>query len=278
MRYKIVGDSCTDLLPEDMKKDYMTVVPLTIDIGGYEVVDDNTFNQMDFLKRIEEFPDCPKSACPSPEAYMKSFEGANQVYVVTLSSKVSGSYNSAMLAKDLYKEEHPDVQIHVFDSESAAAGQYIMAKKIEEYCLEDMDFGDVVANVTRYRDNLTTLFVLESLEALRKNGRLTKVKALVANALNIKPLMGTDGEGTIIQLGQARGIKKALARMIDYVGEVGKDLEKKTVVISHCNNLSRAMAVEKTLKEKYYFSNTVILETKGISTLYASDGGIIISF
>ncbi len=277
MDFKIVGDSCTDLLPEDLQKEYMMIVPLTIDVGGYEIIDDETFDQKDFLRRVEAYAECPKSACPSPDSYMRSFEGAKEVYVITLSSQLSGSYNSAQLAKELYKEDYPEVNIHVFDSHSASSGQYLIAKLIEKCALEGMDFGDIVSTVTKFRDDMKTMFVLESLEALRKNGRLTKVKALVANALNIKPYM-TAEEGVILQVGQARGIKKALSKMIDYAGEVGKDFEKKTVVISHCNNLERAKSVEKSLKEKYFFKDSVILDTKGISSLYASDGGIIVCF
>ena len=277
MKFKIVGDSCTDFLPEDRAKEYMVTVPLTIDIGGFQVVDDDTFNQEDFLARVAEYDGCPRSACPSPEAYMESFEGAEEVYVVTLSSGLSGSYNSAELAKNMYLEEHPDAKIHVFDSKSASSGQLLIARLIEEYALNGMAFEEVVEQVSAFRDGLETTFVLETLEALRKNGRLTGVKALVASALNIKPYMKATG-GTIQQIGQARGIKKALDKMIEYIGEVGTNLSDKVVVIAHCNCLERAKGVEKKLMEKYGFKSSLIIDTKGISSMYASDGGVIVAF
>lgn len=277
MKFKIVGDSCTDLPREDLEKPYMESVPLTITIGEYEVVDDDTFEQSDFLKRVAQYSGCPKSACPSPEVYMKCFEDAEEIYVVVLSAKLSGSYNSAQLAKELYQQEHPKVRIHVFDSKSAAAGQYLLAKKIEEYALAGMEFEEVVERVTEFREEMSTLFVLESLDTLRKNGRLTGLKSVVASALNIKPYMHGE-DGMIAQLGQARGMKKAINCMIAHIGTVGGNLSEKTAVISHCNCFGRAKEVEQELQERYQFQKTIILPTRGISSLYANDGGIIVSF
>lgn len=277
MRFKIIGDSCTDFTQEDLKKEYMVSVPLTIDVDGFEIVDDASFNQENFLKRVAEYPGCPQSACPTPALYMESYAGAEQVYVVTLSSHLSGSYNSAELAKQMYQEEHPDVKIHVFDSKSAAAGQFLLVREIEKLALEGVAFEQIVDRISGFRDDMQTVFVLENLDTLRKNGRLTGVKALVASALNIKPLLkGTDGR--IEQAGQARGINKALDKMVDYVGTIGSSFAEKTVVISHCNCKNRAQKVEKKLLELYHFEDSVLVDTRGISSLYANDGGIIIAF
>lgn len=277
MKFKIVGDSCTDFTLEDRLKEYIVSVPLTIDVDGHEIVDDDTFDQADFLRRVAEYEGCPKSACPSPELYMESFAGAEQVFVVTLSSQLSGSYNSAELAKNMYEEEHPEVKIHVFDSKSASSGQLLLARLIEQYALQGMEFEEIVDRVSEFRDNMNTLFVLESLETLRKNGRLTGVKAIVASALNIKPYMKAT-DGNIEQVGQARGINKALDKMIDYVGTTGGEFSEKTIVVSHCNSIKRAERVEKKLMEQYHFKNSLIIDTYGISSLYANDGGVIIAF
>lgn len=277
MRFKIVGDSCTDFTGEDLEKGYNISVPLTIHVGDVEVVDDETFNQIDFLKKVEEAKECPKSACPSPEMYMQSFEGASDVYVVTLSAQLSGSYNSAQVAKELFQEEHPEVNIHVFDSCSASSGQLLIAHQIEQLALQGMEFEKIVEKTTKFRDEMQTAFVLETLEILRKNGRLSGMKAVVASALNIKPYMKAEN-GTIQQVGQARGMKKALDKMITYIGEVGQHFSEKTVIIANCNCLGRAKEVEKELMERYHFKDSLIIDTKGISSLYAADGGIIISF
>lgn len=277
MKFKIVGDSCTDFLPSDREKEYMVTVPLTIDIGGCEVVDDDSFDQSEFLEKIAEYEGCPKSACPSPESYVESFRGAEEVYVVTISSGLSGSYNSALVARNMFLEEHPEVKIHVFDSKSASSGQLLLARLIEKYALDGMSFDEIVKKVESFRDGMKTTFVLETLETLKKNGRLTGVKAAMATALNIKPYMKVE-DGIIQQEGQARGMKKALIKMIEYIGSVGVNLSDKTVIISHCNCMERARSIEKELKERYHFKDSIVIDMKGISSMYANDGGVIIAF
>lgn len=277
MKFKIIGDSCTDLTKEDLEKGYYVAVPLSIEVDGYEIVDDEGFDQKDFLKRMADYAGCPKSACPSPEMYMEAFSDAEEIYVITLSSHLSGSYNSAELARKLYQEEHPQVKIHVLDSQSASSGQYLLAHQIEEWALTGHSFEEIVKDITEVRDNMNTLFVLESLETLRKNGRLTGIKSVVAGALDIKPYMKGE-KGVIRQVGQARGMKKALAKMIDYAGKASAAFSDKQVVIAHCNCYERAKEVEAELLSRYAFRGSVILDTKGISSLYANDGGIIIAF
>lgn len=277
MKFKIVGDSCTDFTEEDRKKEYIVSVPLTISVGEDEIIDDESFDQELFLKKVAAYPQCPKSACPSPEMYMRSFEGADMVFVVTLSQHLSGSYNSAVLAKSMYEEEYPGTKVHVFDSESASSGQLLIAYKIEEYALQGASYEEIVERVETFRNEMQTMFVLESLETLRKNGRLSRVKALAAAALNIKPyMMAVDGQ--IVQAGQARGIKQAIGKMINYMGTIGKDYEDKTVMIAHCNCLERARETERKIMEQYSFKDSKIIDTRGISSLYANEGGVIVSF
>ena len=261
MSYKIIVDSCGELTKEMKESGIFESVALGIEVGGHHIVDDETFDQADFLKRVSESPECPKSSCPSPERYMESYQcDAQRVYAVTLSAELSGSYNSAVLGKNLYTEEHGEKQIYVFNSRSASIGETLIAQKIAE-CEEQGN----------------TYFVLESLETLRKNGRLSGVKALVASALNIKPVMGGSEEGTIYQIGQARGMKKALVKLVDTLVEKVEDPENKILAIAHCNCKERANDVRKMIEEKIHVRDVIILDTKGISSMYASDGGIIVS-
>lgn len=278
MEYRIIGDSCLDLLKEDRKKEYLCTVPLTIMLDEETFIDDESFNQKMFIEKVANSPNCPKSSCPTPELFMEQFDLADECYVITLSSKLSGSYNSACVAKQLYEEEHEGKKIHIFDSKSASSKQTLIYKKIEELKQKGCTFEEVVEQVETYIADTETMFVLESLEALRKNGRLSKVKALVATALNIKPLMGADSEGNIIQLGQARGVNKALQKLIDSIGEKKEDIKARRLVIAHCNCESRAKWVKEQIEKVYEFAEIMIVETAGISTLYASDGGIIVAF
>lgn len=277
MSYKIIGDSCTDLTEEQRKTGAYYLVPLTLEIGQDTFIDDDTFNQKEFLEKMSAYPEAPKSACPAPEAYMELFDGADDIYVVTLTSQLSGTYNCAELAKTLYLEEH-EKNIAIIDSKSASCGQALLAGKIKELADSGLPFEEVVEKASQYRDEMNTLFVLESLENLRKNGRLSNMKAVLANALNIKPVMGATDEGTIMQIDQGRGMKRALAKMVDIIAEKVEKPEEKVLAIAHCNNLERAETVKKQILDKIPFKEVVITSTAGVSTLYASDGGIIVAY
>lgn len=277
MSYKVIVDSCGELRQEMKESGNFETAPLTMEVGGARIVDDESFDQADFLRRVAECPDCPKSSCPSPEEYMKRYCGdAERVYVVTLSAELSGSYNSAVLGKNLYIEEYGKKEIHVFNSRSASIGETLAALKIQECEEAGMPFDAVVEAVEEYIAGQNTYFVLENLDTLRKNGRLTGIKSLVAGALNIKPVMGATPEGTIYQIGQARGTKKALVKMVERIAADTQKAEEKILAISHCNCRDRAIEVQKLLLEKMKVKSSFILDTAGISSMYANDGGIIV--
>lgn len=278
MNYKIVVDSCGELTEEMKAAGCFESVALGIDVAGEHIVDDETFDQTSFLKKVSESEECPKSSCPSPERYMESYHcEAGRVYVVTLSAELSGSYNSAVLGKNLYEEEYGEKQIYIFNSRSASVGETLVADKIAQCEAAGMDFDTVVETVEAYIEKQNTYFILESLETLRKNGRLSGVKALVATALNIKPLMGATKEGTICQIGQARGMKKGLAKLVECVAEELENPMEKVLAISHCNCRERAEHVKAMIEEKVHVKEVIILDTRGISSMYASDGGVIIA-
>ena len=278
MSYKIAIDSCGELLDEWKNDERIESIPLTLTVGGENIIDDATFDQKDFLKKVADCPECPKSACPSPERYMKAYEcEAEHIYAVTLSAELSGSYNSAILGKNLLLEEQPEKKVHVFNSKSASGGQSLIAMKIIECEAKGLSFGEVVSEVEKYIEEMSTFFVLENLETLRKNGRLSRVKALVASALKIKPVMGSTPEGTICQLDQARGMNKAIVKMVDHIGEKGINIPEKTVAITHCNCPERAKMLEEAIREKLHPAKIVVMDTAGVSSMYANDGGVIVA-
>lgn len=278
MGYKIIVDSCGEL-PKRLKEDaHFQNVPLTLQVDEHQIIDDETFDQAKFLKLVADSPNCPKSSCPSPECYMDSYKGeAKNVYAVTLSEQLSGSYNSAVLGKNLYLEENRDKNIHVFNSKSASVGETLIALKIEECEKAGMEFQDTVNLVEKYIDEMNTFFVLENLDTLRKNGRLSNIKAFVASALKIKPVMGATPEGTIFQLDQARGMNKALVKMVEYVSEKTRNSEDKILGISHCNCAERAEMVKEELESRLKLKDIFIVDTAGVSSMYANDGGIIVT-
>ncbi len=277
MRYKIIGDSCLDLTKEMRKDPCYSMIPLTLMVGERHFVDDETFDQKEFIKVVKEYPDCPKSACPSPEMFKEAYccEEEN-VFVITLSAALSGSYNSAVLAKSLYEEEYGKKNILVLDSKSASSGQLNIAMYIRELCDQGLEFDEICEKAAAYRDRMNTYFVLESLDTLKKNGRLTGLQAFFATKLNIKPVMGADN-GTIIKLDQARGIQKALQRMAEIAVKEAGTTKDKRLVIAHCNAPERAQSMKEKLCSMAEFKEVVITDTCGVSTVYASDGGVILA-
>ena len=227
MSFKVVVDSCCDLSAQMLKDPCFEKVPLSICVNGQTFTDDLDFNQAELLWAMRQSEDAPSTSCPSPQAYLDAYQGADEIYVVTLSALLSGSHNSAEQARMMMEDEHPETDIHVFNSCSAASGEVLVALKIQELASSGMPFKHVVREVEQFIYQLQTLVVLESLDNLRKNGRLTKMQAAVTGALKIKLILGATPEGEITKVGQALTIKQALGKMVD---RIAADPDRKSVV------------------------------------------------
>ena len=273
---RLIADSCADFTSEKKEWTDVRLVPLTLTVNKEDIIDDETFCQKKFLEKMKKSPDCPRSACPSPERYMKELEGADEIFVVTLSKHLSGSYQSAMLAKQMYKEQHPEVKIEVVDSWSASVGESIIVLKLRSL-LDKFNFEEIVKKITTFRNNAQTKFVLEDLDVFIKNGRLTQVQAILCNALNIKPLLAGK-EGQIVKLDQARGVERTLKKLVDSVVADVKEATTRTLAIAHCNHPARAEAVKQMIMSRVPFKECMIVNTGGISTMYANEGGIIVAY
>lgn len=283
MDYKVIGDSCCDYTPELKADPHFSIVPLTLEIGSYSVIDDENFDQQDFIKRLRESTAGAKTACPSPEAFKKAIEDsdADEVYVITISEHLSGSYQSAVIGAQMYEEEHPEStrKVHVFSTNTATSGELNLCLTIQEYKNEGKTFDEVVRLLTDKISVMQVYFVLESLENLRRNGRLSAVKSFIASALNIKPIM-TAINGVIQKLDQQRGLNKAIKRMVNLAVERAGGPEKTQhllLTITHVNNLPRAEYVKEELLKLAPFRRIVISDTMGVATVYAEDGGIVIA-
>lgn len=201
---------------------------------------------------------------------------AENVFVITLSSHLSGSYNSAALGKNLYHEQYGEKNICIFDSESASSGETQYALKAMELQEKGLSFEDTVKELEAFREEMRTYFILDNLETLRKNGRLTGVKAMVVSTLNIKPIMCGD-HGVIKQKSQAVGMKKAIIKLAGIMVSEVPDMKDRTLMISHCNCPDRAAFVKKELLARTEVKDVIIMDTAGISSMYANDGGVIVT-
>ena len=277
MSFKIVVDSCCDLTSQMEQDPCFVKVPLSIRSNGSVFIDDHTLDQADLLWAMRQSEEAPSTSCPAPQDYLDAFQGADDIYVVTLSALLSGSHNSAEQARVLLEEDEPQRNVHVFNSCSASSGEVLIALKLQELASSGMPFKRVVREVEQYIYQMQTLFVLESLDNLRKNGRLTKLQAVVTSALKIKLLCGATPEGEICKLGQALSMKQALGKLVDRIA-ADPGHRGRTVAICHCNCLDRAFQVKQQIEAKCQAEKILLLEAGGITTVYADDGGIVVAY
>lgn len=278
MSFRIVVDSCCEMTPQMKQDPCFTKVPLVVTCNGSTFVDDETFDQADLLWAMKQSKEAPATSCPAPQTYLDAYRcGAEDIYVVTISALLSGSHNSAQQAKVLLEEDNPEINVHVFNSCSAVCGETAIALKIKELAESGVPFKKVVREVEQFIARMQTLFVLEDLENLRKNGRLTKLQAVVTGALRIKLFCHATPEGEIGKVGQALTVKQALAKMVEKAAQ-DPEHEGKPLIITHVNCLERAFQVKTMVENKCKFSEVSITDAGGITTVYANDGGIVIAY
>ncbi len=278
MSIKVLADSSCEI-PTDLRgNEGIISVPFKLYINDVEMVDDEQLDVISFIDKMVKSSVLPRSACPAPNDFQVHFDGEEDCYIVAISSRLSGTYNSAMLAKSIYLEEVPNKFIHVFDSKSASIGETLVAMKVLE--LDKLNFKKetLVEKVNEYIAGMTTYFVAESLDNLMKNGRMSKLKGTIATALNIKPIMGADGDGEIKLIDKARGSARAFQRMLDLIVENAKNAEERVLAISHVNNLERAMWIKDELLKRCNFKDIIVIQTSGLSSLYCDNQGIILAF
>jgi len=281
LSFQIIGDSCCDYpyLEDDFT--WLKRVALTIDLDGETFVDDETLRCSMLLSKMAASRNAPKSACPSPGSYYEAYDcGADDIYVVTLSDKLSGSYNSAVVAAHMFEESHPEKNIFVFSSRSASAGQIAICQNIHALATAGVPFAEIVSQTLEFINNLTTYFLLETLEVFRKNGRLNHLQSIITGALKLKLIMGGDETGNICVRGKALSMDRAVSKMSELIAERCKNLDMSTrmLYITHCKCPDRARQERDAILEKVGFKGCQILKAGGISTIYANAGGIIVAY
>lgn len=284
MSYKIVVDSCCDLTQEMKSWNNLAVIPMTLQIGDYIIQDDESFDQEDFIARMVASSVLAKSACPSPEAFAKACEGdADEVYLITITDKLSGCYNSAVQGVALYHEEHPDSgkKIHVFNSLATSGLETLMAYKIKELAEGGTPFDEIVTAIEDYCVNHCSLyFDLESLDALKGNGRLYNIGAKVIEALHVKIIGRRTDYGNISVAGKDFTTNRVLSKTVDLIAKetAGCDLSDKVMYISHVCCKEKADKFAAIVRKKLNFKEVTVLTASGLNSLYGSNDGLIISF
>ena len=278
MTWKIIADSgCDYRTYESAAPDTSFVsVPLTIQIGETIYTDDANLDTDKMMEDMYATTTASKSACPSPDDYMRAFEGADNIIVVTITGTLSGSHNSAQVAKKLYQEEHPTTNIHVIDSLSAGGEVDLLVRKLHQLIAQDLDFDQVVEVITKYLEKTKLLFVLAKVDNLVKNGRLSKLIGTVVGLLNIRMVGEASKTGTLELLQKARGQKKAIKAAFDELIKAGYNGGH--ITIAHRNNEKFIEQFSELVREKFTRANIEVLPTSGLCSFYAEEGGLLMGY
>ena len=274
MKYKIVVDSSSDLTNDYIKDDNIgfEVVPLTINVDGKEFVDNETLNINEMLDAMHKSTNKATSACPSCGYFAESYQDAENVICITMTSKLSGTYNSAYLgSNDLTNK------VHVVDSESTSGGMVLLVDKAYELMKQNLEFDVIVEEIEKYKESLSLFFILDKFDNLVKNGRMSKVTAFIATALYIKPLC-MEKDGVIDIYDKPRTMKGALNKLVESIQNFTDNTKNKKCIITHCQNETDALTLKNKISEKYQFKDIVVRETKGLCSFYALEKGLLVAF
>lgn len=275
MDYRILVDSCVD---KQTPAAQVARIPFTVHIDGRDYADQGE-QVTARLKQVGFLAKSIRTSCPSPGDFIEALEGATKAFIITISSQLSGAHAAAVAARDQLAERLKGAcDIHVFDSESASAGETLVLMKLQQLIAENMPVPAIAESLSGYIGALRTLFVLESLDTLVANGRVKPIEGFALKALKICPIMGEDGHGKIELKALVRGKAKAFSRLIDMIGESKHDLRERIMGITHVNAPERALELKARIQARYPFKDVVIFEASGLSSVYASDGGIVIAY
>lgn len=278
MTWKIVADSGCDFRHIDQLASNTTFVnvPLSIQIGNTTYIDNEELNIKEMMTHMYASTEASSSACPSPEAFQQAFEGAKNVIAITITGGLSGSQNSAQLAKSLYLEQHPDTNIHIIDSLSAGGEIDLIVLEINRLISLGLSFEQVVEQITAYTQKTRLLFVLAKVDNLVKNGRLNKLIGTVVGLLNIRMVGRASQEGTLELLQKPRGQKKAVASAIEEMKKAGYNGGK--VCIAHCENTEICGQITAALHSSFPHATILYTDTSGLCSYYAEQGGILMGY
>ena len=274
MDYKIVMDSAGDLL--EMEGAEFSNVPLKILAGDREFVDDATTDVAEMVEYMHTYVGKSSTACPSAGEYLEAFGDAEDVYCVTITSGLSGSYNAASIAAQTYLEQHPQRRVHVFDSLTAGPEMTLVAEKIRELVRQKLPFEKIVSLVEEYNLKTQLVFSLESLHNLAQNGRVPGAVAKIAGMLSIRLVGKASNEGTLQPTGKARGDQKVPGELLKQLLSMG--YKGGRVRIHHCYNLPSAQRLKDAILEKFPQASIIIQKTNALCSFYAEKGGMLVGF
>ena len=273
MKYQILVDSASDLLSDYLADSEIgfKVIPLTINVGDNEYVDND---DLDIKKMLDDMHASKKSssACPAPESFLKEFDNAEYTFIVTITSKLSGCYNSAVVAKNSYSKPE---NICVIDSKAVSGTEILLVDRLVELIKQDLPYQQICEEINAYRDKKSLYFILQKFDNLVNNGRMSKIAGLIASKLVIRPICIAH-EGEIKMAKKIIGIKNAFSKLVQMISEKAKDFSKETLIITHCYAEEEANYIKSDLEKKCNFKEIRVQAMRGLCSYYALEKGLII--
>lgn len=276
MTRQIIVDSCCDLTPKMREKMGITSIPLTMTVGNNEFLDDENLDIDGFINALGNCSDKPSSASPPPFLFQEAVESADESYI-TLSERLSGSYGNAVIGNNM-AIENGSSGAYIFDSKSATAGETLIAIKLYELIESGKSREEIIETVNNFINDMKTYCALENYDNLQKNGRLSKITSSIIQVLNIRLIMGANGNGEFALFEKCRGVKHMTQRILNLIMKSGKETKNESLVITHCNNLSLAIQLKDMIVERFNFKKIYVVPTGGLSSLYTDNKGVTVAF
>lgn len=271
---KIVADSSADLLTLDGLS--FSSAPLKIITAEKEFVDDADLDVENMADYLQNYSGKSSTSCPNTADWLDAFGDARYVFCITITATLSGSYNAACLAKQTYEETFPERKVFVLNSLTTGPEMVLILEKFKECIINGMSFENACKYAQEYSNKTGLLFMLESLNNLANNGRVSSIVAKMAGFLGIRMVGKASHKGDLEPLNKCRGEKKALLSIVENLEELGYNGGR--VRIMHCINENAALALEGLIKEKFPCAKTEIGQSRGLCTFYAEKGGLLIGF
>ncbi len=273
-KIKIIADSSIDLL--NLEGIDYEVAPLKIITAEKEFTDDAELDVLDMVEYLRSYKGRSSSSCPNTADWLDSFGDAERIFCITITATLSGSYNAAVNAKNIYEEQYPDRKVQVINSLSAGAELILIAEKIRDLALSGMTFEDICKEIEQYTKKTGLFFMLESMKNLANNGRVSPIIAKMAGLLGIRVVGRASDKGDLEQLAKCRGEAKALDAIVEYLKSFG--VKEGKVIISHCFNPDAANALKELILKKIQKAQVIIGECRGLCSFYAEKGGLMIGY
>lgn len=274
MKRKLIADSSVDLFALDGMD--FTSVPLTIATDEKSFTDDERLDVMQMLDYLAGYTGRSYTACPNVEAWLQAYQGAEEIFVVTLSSNISGTYGAAVTAAELYEEENPNAKIHVFDTLSAGPEVRLLVRKLAEDISENLSFDEICQRGEAYVKKTAIFFCLQSFHNFAQNGRVNKTVAKLGGMLGIRIMATASDKGTVEIQDKCRGDKATIKKFLEKLEKSGYQGGK--IALAHCENQPFAESLSQAIKEAYPDVNIEIYGTRGLCSFYAERGGILLGF